>query len=180
MRIAVVGTSGSGKTTLARGLASALALPHIELDAINWQAGWRGLNADDPDEFLRRVTDAVAGEAWVCDGNYSGVRRTVWTRATHLIWLDYDRPVIMRRVIARSVMRALDRKVLWGGSREDWRMWLRASHPIRWAWDTWARRRTQYEAMLAEPEFAHLRSIRLRRPSEAAGVAARLTPQSAY
>jgi len=35
MRIAVVGTSGSGKTTLARALAAQLALPHIELDAVN-------------------------------------------------------------------------------------------------------------------------------------------------
>ena len=40
MRIAVVGSSGSGKSTLARRLAVELGLTHIELDAINWQAGW--------------------------------------------------------------------------------------------------------------------------------------------
>jgi adenylate kinase family enzyme len=69
MRIVVVGTSGAGKTTLARRIASRLELPHIELDAINWQAGWRDLTRHDPQEFVRRVTEAIRGEAWVADGN---------------------------------------------------------------------------------------------------------------
>jgi hypothetical protein len=37
----------------------------------------------------------VAGNASVLDGNYGIVRDLVWRRATHLIWLDYDRPIIM-------------------------------------------------------------------------------------
>src|SRR5437867_235793 len=99
MRIVIFGTSGSGKTTLARRLAAALSLPLVELDRINWQPGWRGLNTDDPAEFVRQVEAATAGEAWVTDGNYSDVRTYLWTRATHLIWLDYERRVIMFRVI---------------------------------------------------------------------------------
>src|SRR5690242_2172625 len=59
MRIVVVGTSGAGKTTLARRIAALLELPHIELDAINWQAGWRDLTRHDPEEFLRRVDGAI-------------------------------------------------------------------------------------------------------------------------
>jgi hypothetical protein len=46
MRIVVVGTSGAGKTTLARKIAALLELLHIELDAINWQSGWRDLTPD--------------------------------------------------------------------------------------------------------------------------------------
>ena len=56
MRIVVVGTSGAGKTTLARRIAAQLQLPHIELDAINWQSEWRDLTRHDPEEFVRRVT----------------------------------------------------------------------------------------------------------------------------
>jgi adenylate kinase family enzyme len=59
MRIVVIGTSGAGKTTLARRIAVRLNLPHIELDAINWQAGWRDLDRHDRDEFRRRVTAAI-------------------------------------------------------------------------------------------------------------------------
>ncbi len=39
MRVVVIGTSGAGKTTMAREIAVRFGLPHIELDAINWQLG---------------------------------------------------------------------------------------------------------------------------------------------
>jgi adenylate kinase family enzyme len=35
MRIVVIGRSGACKTTMARAIAARLALPHIELDAVN-------------------------------------------------------------------------------------------------------------------------------------------------
>jgi adenylate kinase family enzyme len=169
MRVAVVGTSGSGKSTFARRLASALGAPVIELDAINWQPGWVSLSANDPAEFVRRVDAVIAGEAWVIDGAYSQVLRRILARATHAVWLDYSRPVVMRRVVGRSIARAWTGQELWPGSgnREDWRRWLDKDHPIRWAWDTHAPRRARYEAMFAEPGLALLDLRRLTRPSQA-------------
>ena len=167
MRIAVVGTTGSGKTTLARALAAQLALPYIELDALNWQAGWRDLSRTDPDEFVRRVTLTVAADTWVVDGNCGLVREFVWRRATHLVWLDYDRAVIMYRVIRRSLVRAMLRTELWAGNRERWLHMLRPSHSIRWAWSTWARRREEYEERIGLSDYAHLVVLRLRRPRDA-------------
>jgi adenylate kinase family enzyme len=178
MRIAVVGTSGAGKTTLGKRLARELAIPFIELDAINWQAGWRDLNTHDPEEFKRRVAEALSGEAWVSDGNYgAAVGPSTLARATHLIWLDYDRATVMRRVIWRSFVRVLDRKELWPGTgnRERFRQWFTdRDHPIRWAWRTHAARRTRYEALIAEPANAHLQVIRLRHPREASTLTERL------
>jgi adenylate kinase family enzyme len=105
---------------MAKGLATELALPHIELDALNWEAGWRDLSQTNPDEFVRRVTAAIAADAWVLDGNYGIVRDLVWCRATHLIWLDYDRPIIMYRVIRRSLVRAvLLRTEMWAGCQDQ-------------------------------------------------------------
>jgi adenylate kinase family enzyme len=166
MRIVVVGTSGAGKTTLARRIAALLELRHIELDAINWQSGWRDLTGHDPEEFIRRVAEAIAAEAWVVDGNYLPVRDVVWPRATHLVWLDYERSVIMTRVISRTLFRAVLQTELWAGNRERWRHFLRPSHPIRWAWSTWERRRRETAEWLARRECAHLVVLRLRRPSE--------------
>ncbi len=166
MRIAVIGTSGSGKTTLAKRLARELSLTHIELDAINWQPDWHGLNEHDPDELVRRVDAATRGDGWVTEGGYAQVRPLVWGRAQHLIWLDYPRGLIMRRVIGRSVLRALDRKPLWNGNRERAGMWLTAEHPIRWALDTWAPNRDKFAAALAEPAFARLTVHRLRDPGQ--------------
>jgi adenylate kinase family enzyme len=167
LRIVVVGTSGSGKTTLAKALAAQLALPYVELDALNWQAGWRDLLRNDPDEFVRRVTLAVAADAWVVDGNYGLVRDLVWRPATHLVWLDYDRATIMYRVIRRSLVRALLRTELWAGNRERWLHMLRPSHPIRWAWSTWRRHRREYEERIGGSDYAHLVVLRLRRPRDA-------------
>jgi adenylate kinase family enzyme len=166
MRIVVVGTTGAGKTTLARRIAALLELPHIELDAINWQSGWRDLTRHDPEEFVRRVAEAIEAHAWVVDGSYGPVRDRVWQRATHLVWLDYERPVIMARVICRSLLRAVLRTELWAGNRERWRHLLRPSHPIRWAWSTWDRRRRETAERLAQREYAHLVALRLHRPTE--------------
>ncbi len=176
MRIVVVGTSGSGKTTFSRRIAAALNLPRVEIDALNWLPGWVALNATDPVELQRRVDAATAGEAWVSDGNYSSVRDLLWSRSTHLVWLDYPRHVVMRRVILRSVRRAIDRRELWPGTgnRENWRKWFRASHPIRWAWDTWERRRRQTAERLTLPQNAHLTVLHLTQPREAAGAVRQL------
>ncbi len=152
MRVSVLGTSGCGKSTFARRLAAAIGAPHIELDAINWQAGWRDLNTHDPQEFARRVTDAVAAETWVSDGNYSLVR-----------------DIVMARVLRRSFLRALTRRELWPGTgnREEFGRWLSREHPIRWAWDTFEDRRRRMEALFADARAAHTVRHRLRRPAEA-------------
>lgn len=176
MRIAVVGTSGSGKTTLAGRLSQALDLPQIELDAINHQRGWVALNETDQPEFVRRVEAAIAQPAWVLAGNYSSVRDRVWARATHLVWLDYPRAVVMRRVIWRSFIRAVDRKELWPGTgnRETVTMWLRPDHPIRWSWDTYHRRKREYAARLEDPRFSHAQAFRLTHPDQAEPLVAKL------
>jgi adenylate kinase family enzyme len=172
MRIVVVGTSGAGKTTMARRIAAALDLPCIELDRLNWKPNWEALSESDPNEFVRSVTEAIAAKAWVSDGNYGLVQDLIWRRATHLIWLDYGRGLIMYRVIRRSIVWALDRRELWSGTsnREDWRRWLRPSHPIRWAWRTWRERRTRFEELLSRPQYGHLAVLRLRAPRDAVRV----------
>jgi adenylate kinase family enzyme len=169
MRIAIIGSSGSGKSTLGRRLAERLGAPSVELDALNWEANWRDLSRQDPEEFVRRVKAAVAGDAWVTDGNYTVARPLILARATDLIWLDYDRPLIMSRVIRRSVTRAFSRDELWPGTgnTETWRRWLDKDHPIRWAWDTYDRRKVQYTEMFADPRLADIRKHRLRKPAEA-------------
>ncbi len=177
MRISVLGTSGCGKSTFARRLAEEIGAPHIELDAINWQAGWRDLNTHDPEEFSRRVAAAVAEDAWISDGNYGRVRDMVLARATHVVWLDYPRWLVMARVFRRSLARALTREELWPGTgnREEFGRWLDKEHPLRWAWDTYQDRRSRYAALFEAPALDRLERYRLRRPSEAGPLVRRLT-----
>ena len=180
MRISVIGTSGAGKTTFARRLAEAVGAPYVELDAINWQPGWRDLATHDPAEFRRRVAEAAAAEAWVSDGNYSGVQDLILARATHLVWLDYSRPVVMGRVLRRSLVRALTGRELWAGTgnREEFGRWLSKDHPIRWAWDTYDDRRRRFEALFADPALAHIKKRRLQHPSQAAALISSLLEEA--
>lgn len=161
-RYVVIGTSGSGKTTLAGKIATTLGIPHIELDAINWGPGW----TETPlDLFRARVAEALAGPAWAVDGNYSRVRDLVWSRAEVLVWLDYSLPLVMARVIWRTLRRSLTREELWGGNRESLRMaFFSRDSIILWALQTYKRRRREYPLLVAQPEYAHLELVRLRSP----------------
>ncbi|HET6969602.1 MAG TPA: hypothetical protein VFH92_00635 [Phenylobacterium sp.] len=181
MRVSVTGTSGSGKTTFARTLAAALGARHIDLDAINWQAAWYDLNRNEPEEFRRRVGEAVAGDAWVACGNYSIARPLIVARATHIVWLDYPKWIVMSRVFRRSFARAWSGDELWPGTgnRETFRDWLGKEHPIRWAWDTYALRREKNAAEFADPALAHIERIRLRHPREAGPLIGRLAREAA-
>jgi adenylate kinase family enzyme len=163
-RITIVGATGSGKTRLAQNLGRRLAVPHIELDALFWEPGWR---ASARDVFRVRVEAAVGADGWVSDGNYHLVRDLIWRRATTLIWLDYPLPLVLWRLAARTVRRVSQREVLWNGNQERVRdfLWSRDSLFL-WALKSHPRWRREYPLELARPEYAHLEKVRLRGPRE--------------
>ena len=140
-RLSVVGISGSGKTSLSLRLAVALGVQHIELDAMFHQPGWAEL---PPAEFRRRVEVAIQADGWVVDGNYSAVRDLVWAAADTVVWLDLPRSLVMRRVLGRTVARAVTRRELWNGNRETWRNTF-ASRDSLFVWMIRAHRRHRRE-----------------------------------
>lgn len=161
-RIAVVGTSGSGKTTVAQELAQILGVPHVELDALYWGLDW----TPAPREIFReRTADALEGTAWTTDGNYSQVRDIVWGRADTVVWLDYSLPVIMGRVIRRTIRRSVTREVLWNENQENLgQAFLSRDSVIWYALRTYRRRRKEYPLLFHRPEYAHLNVVHLRSP----------------
>ena len=170
-RIAVVGTSGSGKTTLARALSDKLGLAHIELDGIFHQPNWVPRPSD---EFQAELQDRMvaSGDRWVTCGNYSSVSGDLHLRqADTVVWLDMSRPVIMRRVIARTVRRAITREELWNGNREpltNFYNWDPEVNIIRWAWTRFESTRSKYEEKAIDGSWSHATIIRLRTPAEVA------------
>jgi len=160
-RISVVGTSGSGKTTLARQIAQHLAIPHVELDAINHQPNW----TEAPLEvFRQRVEKSLSGDTWVVDGNYSKVRDIVWSRADTVVWLDYPLPIIMKRVVLRTLRRVITREELWNGNRETWGIIFSKNSMPLWVLHTYKKIQKEYPRLLAQPEYNHLKVVHLLSP----------------
>jgi adenylate kinase family enzyme len=110
------------------------------------------------------VSEAVARDAWVIDGNYSAVRDLSWPRADTIVWLDLPRRVVMWRVFSRTVRRILTRTVLWSGNRESVRTAFSRDSIVLWAWSTYDRRLRDYPDQLAA--HPHVAVVRLRTSRE--------------
>jgi adenylate kinase family enzyme len=165
-RIAVIGTTGSGKTSLAHLISERLGIPHVELDALNWEPGWKEAPIAT---FRERVARALSADAWVADGNYSKVRDIVWSRADTLVWLDYPLPLILRRLVGRTFRRVTSQEELWSGNRESLRTALFSRDSLLiWALKTYRRRRREYPALVGRPEYERLNLVRLRSPDATA------------
>jgi len=161
-RIVVVGTSGSGKTTLARRLGALLGIPSVELDSLHWEPNWTMASLS---VFRERVDSALSGDAWVVDGNYSKVRDLTWGRADTVVWLDYNLWVVMTRLLYRTFTRILSREELWNGNRERLKEALFSRDSILlWALRTHRKNRRSYTELTSQPEYTHLRVVRLRSP----------------
>jgi adenylate kinase family enzyme len=160
-RVAVVGNSGSGKSTLARALAAQLAVPWVELDAINHLPGWTERPAE---EMIAEVDRRCPPDgAWVVDGNYAAKGgELARARADTIVWLDLPRPTVMRRLGMRTLRRGLMREELWSGNRESLRR-AASRDPERsilaWAWTRHAVHRAQFAAE-ADARWVRLTSPR--------------------
>jgi adenylate kinase family enzyme len=99
-RIVVLGNSGSGKSTLARRLGGRLNLPVVHLDVLFWSPGWT--EPEDNEVFRAKVREAIAGDAWICEGNFVG--RTFdlrLPRADAVIFIDQPRWLCLVRILWR-------------------------------------------------------------------------------
>jgi adenylate kinase family enzyme len=165
-RIVVIGTTGSGKTTLAKRLALALDARHIELDALYHEENWRPA---EPEVFRERIRAAIDGERWVADGAYASlVWDVLWTRAETIVWLDFAFPLVIRRLLWRSLVRGLRHEELWNGNRESLRTHFMTSDSLlNWARKSHWKHRRAYPLRFADPSIAHVRVLRMRSPREA-------------
>jgi adenylate kinase family enzyme len=171
-RIAIVGTSGTGKTTLALQAAEKLGIPHVELDALFWGPNWTQPTSLD---FYDRVSEALAGDAWVVDGNYLRVRALIWTRATTVVWLNYGLPLVLWRITRRTIARSLQHQELWNGCYESLQKgFLSRDSVILWALKTYYPRQREFPEWFRL--FHHLEVVELRSPVEAEEWLASLPP----
>jgi len=100
-RIVILGNSGSGKSTLARKLGAKLDLPVVHLDVLFYQPGWK---AGDVERFRQRVADALAGDAWIVDGNFLSFTGDLsLPQADTILWLQQPRWLSLARAAWRCI-----------------------------------------------------------------------------
>ena len=107
-------------------------LPVVHLDVLYWRPGWK---PSDKPSFRTRVTAAIAGDAWVVDGSFSGLAFDLTlARADTLVVIDRPRWLCQWRILLRSAFdRDKTRPDLPEGCPEqfDWKLMREA-----WRYDT--------------------------------------------
>jgi len=162
-RFVILGNAGSGKSTLARRLGARLDLPVVHLDRLFWQPGWV---EPENDAFRARVAEAIAGDAWVCEGNYGG--RTLdlrLPRAELVVWLDTPRWVCLWRVIRRACLRD-PRPDLAPGCEEKLNGAFAEFLAYVWRFDSGSRLRIEAQRLANGPEVPVV-NLKTRRQVEA-------------
>ena len=163
-RLVVFGTTGSGKSWLAERLAAKLGLRLVELDALFWGPDWQPAPLE---LFRHRVECQTRDGGWIAVGIYGQVRDIVWQRADTLVWLDLPLPLVMWRLLLRTIRRIATREDLWGtGNRESLRRTLLSRDSILlWALKTHRRNRRRFAEECRN--FAEGRSVvRLQSPRD--------------
>ena len=167
----MVGNSCSGKSVLGKQLATALQVPFVELDALNWRPSWVGLNETNPEEFERLIARATDGDGWVVAGSYmSFSQRVFWPRLETVVWLDLPMYQLIWRVLRRSWGRWRSKELLWGTNYERFwpqlMVWNKEDSLVWWIVTQHGRKRRDMRAYMSEPRWQHIQFLRLESSAE--------------
>ncbi|MCJ1695167.1 hypothetical protein MT349_05180 [Rathayibacter caricis] len=97
----MIGPSTSGKSTLAAAIGHSRGLPVVHLDQYRHRPGTAWVERPD-DEFAALHGEAVRGERWVIEGNYSRWLPERLERATGVVLLDATTPTSVFRYLRRT------------------------------------------------------------------------------
>jgi len=130
-RIMICGPSNSGKSTLTVALGRKLGIPPIHLDQLHHVPHTNWVKRPS-DQFTRLHDEAILGDAWAMDGNYSRLFPQRLARATGIILLGDNRWANYARYIRRTLFQR-DRPGSLAGGKDSlsWNMtrWILISSP---------------------------------------------------
>ena len=88
----IIGCPGSGKSTFARKLRDISDLPLYHLDMIYWTPDRTIIPKE---EFLEILSEILAQEQWIIDGNYASTMEWRMKCCDTIIFLDYPPEVCL-------------------------------------------------------------------------------------
>ena len=156
-KILVIGSSGAGKSTFSRRLGEKTGLPVIHLDVLYWKPNW---TESGKDEWKKTVENALKGDEWIMDGNYSGTLEMRLKSCDTVIFLDFPRVLCVYRILKRVAFYWKDRRPdMAEGCHEqfDWEF-------TKWVWNYPTRTKPKVESLLerftGEKKIIRLKSKR--------------------
>ena len=154
-RMMICGPSNSGKSTLAAALARKLDIDIVHLDLLRHLPNTNWVQRPD-EEFARLHEEAIAGDRWAIDGNYSSLIPARRERATGIILLSDNRWANMYRYLRRTLFQR-DRVGALSGNKDSVKLDM-----IRWVWIGSVHNVRRYSIDLPKPgvTFLHLRGMR--------------------
>jgi len=159
--IMIVGPSNSGKSTLAQRLGKHLELPAFDLDELNWLPGWQMRSSEELRESVRQIVDTPA---WVLAGNYERTQDLSWPQAQVVIWLDFEKDLVLKRALKRCLYRYFLKEACCNGNYESLRMtFFSRDSLLLWILKVHARQRLRYQERAKEqtgPLILHLHQPR--------------------
>lgn len=146
-RVLVIGSSGAGKSTFSRRLSEKTKLPVVHLDVLFWKPNWV---ETDKEQWQKIVGEALEGDSWIMDGNFSGTMPMRFEKCDTVIFLDMPRLLCIYRILKRVVTyRKGSRPDMADGCDEkfDWQF-------LKWVWHYPNRSRPKVQKLLAEYQNA--------------------------
>ena len=127
-KVIVIGCPGSGKSTFARALQGKTGLPLYHLDMLFWNADKTTVPKS---EFLARVDEVLARDAWILDGNFNSSMETRMAACDTVIFLDYPTDLCLAGVRERRGKPRLD--MPWVETEEDaeFTAYIKSFHELR-------------------------------------------------
>ena len=119
-KIIIIGCSGSGKTTFSEKLQSKLGIPLFHLDAIWHKADRTHISRE---EFDARLSDILALDEWMIDGNYSRTLERRMAACDTVFFLDLPTELCLDGAISRLGKKRID--MPWIDTELD--PWLKSS-----------------------------------------------------
>jgi adenylate kinase family enzyme len=120
-RIHITGASGSGTTTLGRAVASALAIPHHDMDDYLWQPTEPPYSELRPTaDCLRLMTEMFVPRAtWVLSGSLQGWGNPLIAHFDLVVFIYTAADIRLQRLRAREALRYGSEAVAPGGARHQ-------------------------------------------------------------
>ncbi|WP_151736035.1 kinase [Paenibacillus tengchongensis] len=115
-RVWIIGPPGAGKTYFSHLLSEKLNVCTYELDNFYWKSNW---SRPEDEDFIKDVKTIADNNEWIIDGYYELASEYLNTRATILIKMEISLPVLLFRIIKRSIKRMLHKTKVCGGNEEN-------------------------------------------------------------